>query len=237
MEFFDTPLPVASSLPQRVWKLALVCGAFLFSSGYIALAVAGWGWNDWRGFFGDPCRAGVSAEMIILFVGTFLLGCNVSFGRRDHPGNNWIFVPMLLVGLAMGWLPAYHERRSLWMIGGAGVGYAGLIVFTLGTVLRLGAVRALGPRHSVWVAVQESHGLVKTGLYRFIRHPSYVGALLAVFGWAMAFRGGAGMLLGLLMVPPILSRIRAEEDLLLGEFGEDYLEYQRRTWRLVPLVY
>jgi protein-S-isoprenylcysteine O-methyltransferase Ste14 len=237
MEFLQTPFRFASALPERVSRIALVSGAFIFSLGYIALALAGWGWNDWRGFFDDPCRAGVSAEMIVLFVGTFFLGCNVSLGRRDHSGNNWIFLPMLLVGLAMGWLPAYHERRSLWMIGGNGLGYAGLIIFTLGTTFRLGAVRALGPRHSVWIAVQQSHGLVKTGFYRFIRHPSYVGALLAVFGWALVFRGGAGLLLALLMVLPILSRISAEEDLLGGEFGEDYREYQRRTWRLVPWVY
>jgi protein-S-isoprenylcysteine O-methyltransferase Ste14 len=109
--------------------------------------------------------------------------------------------------------------------------------FWAGTFLRLGAVRTLGPRHSVWVAVQSDHSLVTTGLYRFIRHPSYVGALLAVFGWALSFRSGAGLLLAILIVPPILSRIRAEEHLLLAEFGDEYQTYQRRTWRLLPFVY
>jgi protein-S-isoprenylcysteine O-methyltransferase Ste14 len=237
MEPPDIPNRSAFWFPAWIWTPALTAGALVFSLAYVALAVIGWGRHDWRGFFDSPCRAGVCVGMVVLFVGTFILGCNVCIGRRDDPGNNWIFLPMLLVGLMMGWLPAYQDRRHIWMIGGNGVAYAGLLLFGLGTIFRLGAVRTLGPRHSVWVAVQETHGLVTSGLYRFIRHPSYVGALLAVFGWALAFRSIAGLLLGVCMVPPILSRIKAEELLLAAEFGEEYREYQLRTWRLVPWIF
>jgi protein-S-isoprenylcysteine O-methyltransferase Ste14 len=228
-------MPQTSS--DRFWTVALTLGALIFSLSYIVLALMGWGWTDWRGFFASPARTGVCLGMIVLFVGTFALGCNVRTGRRDEPANNWIFLPMLLVGLAMGWLPPHQDRRDVWTLGGNPVAYLGLLLFWLGVLFRLGAVRTLGPRHSVWVAVQEGHGLVKTGLYRFVRHPSYVGALLAVFGWALAFRGAAGLLLGMLMVPPILSRIKAEEELLISEFGSAYQDYQQRTWRLVPGVY
>jgi len=237
MEILDRTSRVASPLSARAWTFILTLGALLFSLGYVALAVAGWGWRDWRGFFDDPCRAGVSVGIVVLFAGTFLFGCNISAGRRDDSRNNWIFLPMFVVGLAMGWLPAHQDRRNFWTIGGSSVAYSGLILFGIGTFFRLGAVRVLGPRHSVWVAVQHGPRLMTTGVYRLIRHPSYVGALLAVFGWALAFRGGIGVVLGLLMVPPILSRIEAEEALLVAEFGEEYREYQRRTWRLVPFIY
>jgi protein-S-isoprenylcysteine O-methyltransferase Ste14 len=113
----------------------------------------------------------------------------------------------------------------------------GAILFLAGTFLRIAAVRTLGPRHSVWVAVQENHRLVTGGVYRFVRHPSYVGALLAVFGWALAFRSAVGMALAILLVPPILSRIDAEERLLVAEFGQLYRAYQHRTARLLPMVY
>ena len=237
MESFDRSSGLASPLPERVWTFALTVAALLFSLGYVAIAVAGWGWRDWRGFFDNPCRMGVCIGMVILFTGTFLFGCNITHRRRDHSGNNWIFLPMFGVGLAMGWLPAYQDRRNICTIGGGSIAYLGLTLFIIGTIFRLAAVQVLGPRHSVWVAVQHSHRLVTTGLYRFIRHPSYVGALLAVFGWALAFRGGIAILLGLLMVPPILSRIEAEETLLAVEFGDEYRDYQRRTWRLMPFVY
>ena len=222
---------------DRSLKLLLVGGALLFSLGYVALTLAGWGWRDWRGCFDSPARTCVCAGVVALFVGTFLFGCNVSLGRRDHAANNWIFPVMLVVGLALGWTCGHDDRRNLHVIGGQRVANLGAILFLIGAVLRIAAVRTLGPRHSVWVAVQDDHLLVTTGLYRFIRHPSYVGALLAVFGWALAFRSGAGLLLALLIVPPILSRIRAEENLLLAEFNQQYRDYQQRTWRLLPLIY
>ncbi|HSU69729.1 MAG TPA: isoprenylcysteine carboxylmethyltransferase family protein [Tepidisphaeraceae bacterium] len=222
---------------HRGWKVFLVAASLLFSLGYVALAVIAWGWRDWVGFFDGAPRSFVCLGMIVLFVGTFLFGCNVSTGRHDRPRNNWIFLPMFLVGLAMGWLPPYDDRRNIWTLAGHWAPYFGMLAFFAGTVLRIGAVRTLGPRHSVWVAVQEDHHLTTTGLYRFIRHPSYLGALLAVFGWALAFRSVAGLALGTLMIPPIVSRMAAEEEMLIAEFGSPYREYQRRTRRILPGLY
>jgi len=40
------------------------------------------------------------------------------------------------------------------------------------------------------------------------------------------------------MFVPIIARIRAEEDFLVREFGEQYRAYQERTrWRLFPFIY
>jgi protein-S-isoprenylcysteine O-methyltransferase Ste14 len=95
----------------------------------------------------------------------------------------------------------------------------------------------LGSRFSIWVAIQQDHRLETTGLYRFIRHPSYTGAILTLFGWALTFRSGIGLLLALMMVVPLIRRMEAEERLLIAEFGDEYLSYRRRSWRLIPLVY
>jgi protein-S-isoprenylcysteine O-methyltransferase Ste14 len=76
------------------------------------------------------------------------------------------------------------------------------------------------------------------GFYRFVRHPSYLGALLAMAGWALAFRSVIGLLLTAAMCVPIIARIHAEEEFLVHEFGEQYRAYQQRTpWRLLPFVY
>jgi protein-S-isoprenylcysteine O-methyltransferase Ste14 len=61
--------------------------------------------------------------------------------------------------------------------------------------------------------------------------------VLTALGWALAFRSGVGLLLVVLLMPPLLSRIRAEERLLENQFGDQYRAYVGRTARLVPGLY
>jgi len=106
-----------------------------------------------------------------------------------------------------------------------------------GGVLRLWPVFVLGNRFSGLVAIQEGHTLVTGGIYKVIRHPSYLGMLVNALGWALAFRAGVGVLLALMLVPLLGARMNAEETLLREQFGEEYERYRKRTWRLIPGVY
>jgi protein-S-isoprenylcysteine O-methyltransferase Ste14 len=101
----------------------------------------------------------------------------------------------------------------------------------------VGAVFVLGRRFSGLVAIQEGHELETGGLYRVIRHPSYLGLLLGLFGWVLVFRSAIGVLVGLFLLPPLVARMNSEEALLESEFGERYADYRRRTWRLLPFLY
>jgi protein-S-isoprenylcysteine O-methyltransferase Ste14 len=103
--------------------------------------------------------------------------------------------------------------------------------------LRLAPVFVLGDRFSGLVAIQPGHALVTSGLYGVIRHPSYLGLLLSSFGWGLAFRSGVGVLLAVLLIAPVVARIRSEEALLRAQFGEQYDAYRARTSRLVPGLY
>lgn len=218
----------------RISQGPLVLLALLLSLCFIGIAV--WGWGQWRGFFANPPRLAVCAALIALAGVTPLCGCNTSRGRHNDPSNNWIFPPLLLVGLVMGWVSSYSDRHNFWTLGGNAVRYVGLGLFLLGAVLRIGSMRTLGPRFTVWVAIQEGHQLVTGGLYRFVRHPSYTGVLSTVFGWALVFRSDIGLMLAAVMVPLLVSRINAEERLLTCEFGAAYTRYRQRTWRLLPLL-
>ncbi len=95
----------------------------------------------------------------------------------------------------------------------------------------------LGNRFSGLVAIQPGHRLVTTGVYRIIRHPSYLGLLVVSLGWALTFRSLVGLLLAALTVLPLIARIHAEERLLQSQFGAGYDAYRSRTWRLVPWLY
>ena len=101
----------------------------------------------------------------------------------------------------------------------------------------MGAVFVLGCRFSGLVAIQEGCDLVTGGIYRVLRHPSYLGLLLGLFGWALVFRSAVGALVSLLLLPPLVARMNAEEALLESEFGERCATYRRRTWRPLPFLY
>lgn len=103
--------------------------------------------------------------------------------------------------------------------------------------MRIWPVFVLGNRFSGLVAIQPGHRLVTTGIYRVIRHPSYLGLLISTLGWGLAFRSGIGVLLAGLLFPPLLARIRAEEKLLRSQFGAEYDSYRTRTSRLIPGLY
>jgi len=61
--------------------------------------------------------------------------------------------------------------------------------------------------------------------------------LVNSLGWSLAFRSGVGVLLTALTIPPLLARIRAEEQLLRTQIGSEYADYCARTGRLIPGLY
>jgi protein-S-isoprenylcysteine O-methyltransferase Ste14 len=202
---------------------------------FIAVAVLAWG--PWREFFAHPARLGVVVTTLLVTVAACMSPLNFSAGRREDTRNRWVFLPFAVLGLLVTWLPPFADSRDILTLDGDTLRYAGLLMFIVGCVLRVAPMFVLGPRFSALVAIQEQHELVTDGLYRVIRHPSYLGLLLATLGWVLVFRSGIGLLLMLpfLLIGP--ARLDAEEALLASEFGESWAAYRRRTWRLVPWVY
>ena len=78
-------------------------------------------------------------------------------------------------------------------------------------------------------------GLVTTGPYRLIRHPVY--ASLLYFAWAgvATHPSAVSLISGLVATVAVLTRIAAEERLLIAQYPE-YAAYAARTRRLVPFV-
>jgi protein-S-isoprenylcysteine O-methyltransferase Ste14 len=202
---------------------------------YAGLAVAGWG--GFAPFFSHPARI---ALVILLFavagVSLFSAG-NMSSGEREDRANRWIIGVIAVIGLLAGFLPAYTDRKEFWTFDGNAVRWIGVVLFAAGGVLRIWPVFVLGHRFSGLVAIQPGHTLVTSGVYGFIRHPSYLGLLVNSLGWARAFRSGAGVLLTAFMIPPLLARIRSEETLLHTQFADEYAAYCSRTWRMIPGIY
>jgi protein-S-isoprenylcysteine O-methyltransferase Ste14 len=98
-------------------------------------------------------------------------------------------------------------------------------------------VFVLGNRFSGLVAIQPGHTLVTSGIYGVIRHPSYLGLLINSLGWSLAFRSAVGVFLTVSLIPSLLARIDAEENLLYSQFGDEYDTYRSHTRRLIPGIY
>jgi protein-S-isoprenylcysteine O-methyltransferase Ste14 len=219
--------------PLPKWGMMLITATNL--AVYVGLAV--WGWGGWSAFMAHPARVGAVVAVAIITVAAMFTSGNISSGQREDTKNRWILLPFLVVGFVLAWLPAYTDRLDFMTLDGDAVRYLGLALFVVGSVLRVGAVFVLGRRFSGLVAIQEGHELETSGLYKVIRHPSYLGLLLGLFGWVLVFRSAIGALVAMLLVPPLVARMNSEEALLESEFGAQYIEYRRRTWRLVPFLY
>jgi protein-S-isoprenylcysteine O-methyltransferase Ste14 len=114
----------------------------------------------------------------------------------------------------------------------------GLVVMWAGLALRAWSIHHLGGLFRAVVMIQPDHRLVTTGPYRYLRHPSYTGALVAAlgFGIALGHWTSAAILVGGWGIG-IAYRIRVEETVLRGVFGAAYEEYSARTRRLVPRLF
>ncbi len=107
-----------------------------------------------------------------------------------------------------------------------------------GTVFRVWCIRTLGNYFTATVQTQANQKVITTGAYSIIRHPSYLGAYLAVVGSSVLLYAYWGIVFSIIiMFLAYWYRIKVEEETLVNEFGDEYRSYQKRTNRLFPFVY
>jgi protein-S-isoprenylcysteine O-methyltransferase Ste14 len=216
--------------PRRVIFWGLVTALVQF-----ALAVLGWG--GWTPFFAHPALVALAwVTVAMMIVAPFSSG-NTSPGIREDRRNRWVLGAFSVIAVLSAYFPAYTDRMGFWTIDGDAMRWIGIALYAGGGVLRLWPVFVLGKRFSGLVAIQPGHQLETRGIYGVIRNPSYLGMILLMLGWGLAFRATVGVLLTALMLVPLIARIRAEERLLREHFGAEYEAYVVRTWRLVPGIY
>lgn len=214
-------------------QLALI--VVVTSLAYVGLAILGWG--GFAAFFSHPPLIVAVLITFVLSGASLFTAGNLSSGEREDRGNRWVLIPFTVIGLLSGWLPAFTDRMDFWTLDGDAVRWLGVVLFAIGGALRIWPVFVLGRRFSGLVAIQTGHSLVTDGVYGVVRHPSYLGLLVGMVGWALAFRAGAGLVLTALIVPPLIVRMNAEEQMLRSQFGAQYDAYRARTARLIPGVY
>jgi hypothetical protein len=102
----------------------------------------------------------------------------------------------------------------------------------------VGLSHSLGRFFSLEVQVQREHKVVNIGPYRLLRHPGYAGVLFAFIGLGLAVQSWVSVLILLLATTMALAyRAQIEEDFLITELGDEYIQYMTKTKRLVPYVW
>jgi protein-S-isoprenylcysteine O-methyltransferase Ste14 len=216
--------------PARVLVFSLIVGTVQFGLAMIVL-------GGWKAFFSHPALIALTVGTLgMMFVAPFS-NVNLSSGEREDRANRWVFTAFGLIALASAILPPYTDRIGLWTIDGETTRWIGVILYVLGGALRLWPVFVLGSRFSGLVAIQSGHTLETHGIYSLIRNPSYLGMVINMLGWGLAFRGWSGVVIALLLLVPLIPRIHSEERLLRAHFGAEYDGYLARTWRLIPGIY
>lgn len=116
--------------------------------------------------------------------------------------------------------------------------FVGMLLMCGGIAWRWYAVRTLGTYFTLAVSIQNDHRVIQHGPYRFIRHPSYSGALVALCGVGLILTNWASLfVLVACSFAGIIYRIAVEERALVDALGYPYVEYRSRTKKLIPFVF
>lgn len=115
---------------------------------------------------------------------------------------------------------AWGQPWTPWRIVGLAIGMPSFLAFVV-SCLQLGRAFSVQAKATT---------LVTTGIYARIRNPIYVFGGLMIAGIIIWAHQPWWLLGFVLLIPMQLVRVRKEERVLEGKFGDAYLEYKRKTW-------
>jgi len=116
--------------------------------------------------------------------------------------------------------------------------YTGMAISLIGFAIRWTAIIQLGRMFTVDVAITDDHRLKTSGLYKIVRHPSYLGLILIIAGLGVCLNSILAFLV--IFIPSfwaINHRIIVEEQALVAEFGEQYTDYKKRVSKIIPGIF
>jgi protein-S-isoprenylcysteine O-methyltransferase Ste14 len=155
--------------------------------------------------------------------------------KKQDQNTVWLILCLSLAAAILPvveWAYWHPDRHHNWAL------LLGLLMIIGGVGLRVWAIQTLGKFFTATVQITEQHQLIITGPYSLVRHPSYLGAFLAMLGCATVLEAWwVFPLVVIVMLYAYYVRIKHEEHTLVNTFGKAYEEYQQNTARLIPLIW
>jgi len=112
----------------------------------------------------------------------------------------------------------------------------GVALTAAGLAFAVWARAYLGSNWSSTVTVKVGHQLVRSGPYRWVRHPIYSGMILAMVGTALERRAVRGLIAIVLVYAGFKIKSKIEERAMAATFGPEYDQYSRGTGAIIPRV-
>jgi len=213
---------------------------------YLGVALIGWGLGDLEGFFSSGPRLGYAVVVGMFSLAVGVQAYSSTEGIRGGKGEEGKFVfrqRLVRIGLvlslyiALFFIP-FFDRRDLVVFGDSGIArWLGVTLSALGFILVFWSGLALGRQYSADVTIQEGHHLITNSIYRYIRHPRYLGVIALSVGVSCIYRSWIGLVASLIFLVILLYRMKDEESLMHKEFGGEWEAYYKRSWRLIPYLY
>jgi protein-S-isoprenylcysteine O-methyltransferase Ste14 len=153
-----------------------------------------------------------------------------SIVNKGDKGSIWFLFVLIAIGYFLSFRIGFTKigRIYHWDLFFA----VGVLLIITGLRIRLYAINTLKQHFTYTVTKIENHELIETGLYKMIRHPGYLGQLFIFIGTAVSFSNW----LSILSMTVAVS-IRIEEKFMIEQMGQIYLDYQKRTKKLIPFVF
>jgi protein-S-isoprenylcysteine O-methyltransferase Ste14 len=171
-------------------------------------------------------------------IGWFAAGL---FVNRTRAAEGKLIRLQHLLPIAVGFVLILHDRHRPLLVGrlyeSPIIEWVGAAITVAGMAFAVWARVHLGRYWSGVITLKEGHRLIRTGPYRLARHPIYTGFLAAVLGTASTASTGDAFIGAAMILIAYLIKIRREERVLAGEFGEEYALFRREVAALVPMLY
>jgi len=130
--------------------------------------------------------------------------------------------------LALPWWPWTHIPL------GEYVQWAGIIVSVVPIFYLIWVHRHLDNQWSIALEIQEDHKLITTGPYKRVRHPMYLGLFVYTLGLCLISLDILVTLFFMFSIWVNYRRIPSEEQMMIDQFGDVYLEYMKKSSKLIP---
>jgi len=139
----------------------------------------------------------------------------------------WLII-MPLDAKRFGWSPTFPF--SVKVLGGL------ILIPSLYLILQATAENTFASA-AVRIQKERQQHVISTGVYAFVRHPMYLGAVLMIFGAPLLLGSMWGLIFGVFALGVLIGRILGEEKMLVEELP-GYSDYMKTTrYRLVPFIW